>query len=57
MKSQDCYEISKWASQVAHDYNKSITYVLMKLHEAMGQYTCIETIKTHVISQMVEVQG
>lgn len=55
MKSQDCFEISKWASKIAHEQNKSITYVLMKVHEAMNQHTCIEAIKEYALKQIMEV--
>lgn len=55
MNSQDCYEISKWASSVANDYNKSITFVLMKLHEAMAQYKDLNYIKSYVLKALNEV--
>lgn len=49
------FEIAKWASEVADTHNKSITYVLMKLHEAMSQYGDIEHVKNHVLKELNEV--
>lgn len=56
MKNQDCFEISKWASNIAYDYNKSIIYILMKLHEAMTKHRDIEHIKSYVLKELNEVQ-
>lgn len=52
MSDRQAFELAKWASQVADRYNKSITYVLMKMHEAMGVYEDIEVIKMRVLEEL-----
>lgn len=44
--------MATWASEIADAHNKSITYILMKLHEAMTQYRDMDHIKSHVLKEL-----
>lgn len=55
MTTKQINHMAAWASEVADSHNKSITYVLMKLHEAMTQYGDIEHIKSYVLKELNEV--
>lgn len=50
MKDDQYFEIAKWASEVAERYNKSITYVVMKIFEARAIHADIELIKLRVVA-------
>lgn len=52
MSDTQVFELSKWASQVADRYNKSITYVLMKIHESMNINDDMEVVKMSVIEEL-----
>lgn len=47
-------EVAKWASKVAEQHNKSITYILMLVHEGQTQFEDLEDIKEYVIRRLVE---
>lgn len=52
MSDTQVSEMSKWARKVAGRYNKSITYVLMKIHKSMNIYDDMEIVKISVIEAL-----
>ena len=53
MTHRDYLETSKWACEVADQYNKSITYILMLIHEGKTQSEDIGHIKEYVTGKLV----
>ena len=47
------FEAAKWASEIAEQYNKSITYILMLMHEGITQFEDINKIKGYVTGKLV----
>lgn len=52
MCSQDYLDISKWACEIADKHNKSITYILMKIHEGFNQFSEVSQVKEYVTHEV-----
>lgn len=47
------FEAAKGASEMAEKHNKSITYILMLIHEGRTQFQDINQIKGYVAGKLV----
>lgn len=46
-------EVAKRASEMAENHNKSITYILMLIHEGRTQFQDLNQIKGYVTGELV----
>lgn len=51
-ENREIHEMAQWASQIAEKYNRSITYVIMKIHEANAACRGIECVKDYVMNEL-----
>lgn len=52
MKSQDYFEIARWASEIADSYNRPVMHVLMRVHEGLNEFKDVSLMKRYVIEKL-----